>query len=123
VAQTTYNVKKFQELVEIVNEKGYDICALSTICNATEERQAEAKEIAEKVDVMLVIGSKNSSNSKKLFEICKAECDNTYFIQTAEELESSVLQSIHNIGITAGASTPNKIIEEVQKKWTILNKC
>ena len=116
VAQTTYNIKKFQDLVEIVSKKGYDIIALSTICNATEERQAEAGQIAGEVDVMLVIGSKNSSNSRKLFEICKAECDNTYFIQTEKELESSVLQSIHTIGITAGASSPNKIIEEVQKK-------
>lgn len=129
VSQTTYNHKKFQELVEIINEKGYDICALNTICNATDERQTEARRIAAKADVMLVIGSKSSSNTKKLFEICLAECDNTYFIQTADdvenlEIEPSVLQSIRTIGITAGASTPNKIIEEVQKQCQkILNKC
>lgn len=116
VAQTTYNFKKFQELVEIITQKGYDIVAVSTICNATEERQTEAAQIAQNVDVMLVIGGKSSSNSQKLFEICKAECDNTYFIQTADDFDPSVLQSIHNIGITAGASTPKKIIEEVQLK-------
>ena len=116
---------KFQELVEIINEKGYDMFAMSTICNATEERQTEAAEIAAQVDVMLVIGDKNSSNSRKLFEICKNECDNTYFIQTVDDLDLSVLQSIHNIGITAGASTPKKIIEEVQKECQqkILNNC
>lgn len=125
VSQTTFNHNKFQELVEIITEKGYDMFAMSTICNATEERQTEAAEIAAQVDVMLVIGDKNSSNSRKLFEICSNKCDNTYFIQTADDLDLSVLQSIHNIGITAGASTPKKIIEEVQKECQqkILNKC
>jgi 4-hydroxy-3-methylbut-2-enyl diphosphate reductase len=125
VSQTTFNHNKFQELVEIINEKGYDMFAMSTICNATELRQKEAAEIAAQVDVMLVIGDKNSSNSRKLFEICSNKCDNTFFIQTADDLDLSVLQSIHNIGITAGASTPQKIIEEVQKKCQqkILNKC
>ncbi len=125
VSQTTFNHNKFQELVEIINKKGYDMFAMSTICNATEVRQTEAAEIAAQVDVMLVIGDKNSSNSRKLFEICSNKCDNTFFIQTADDLDLSVIQSIHNIGITAGASTPQKIIEEVQKKCQqrILNKC
>ncbi len=114
VGQTTYNYKKFQELVELIKQKGYDIVALSTICNATEERQTEAAQIAQEADVMLVIGGKNSSNSQKLFEICKKECDNTYFIQTVDDLDTSVLDSQNHIGITAGASTPNNIIEEVQ---------
>jgi len=88
---------------------------LNTICNATEERQSEAATIARDVDAMIVIGGKHSSNTQKLFEICKKECQDTYYIQTKEDLDLSVLQSISNVGITAGASTPNKIIEEVQK--------
>ncbi len=115
VSQTTFNNKKFQELVEILKKKGYDIVVLNTICNATQERQAEAKEIARKVDAMIVVGGKNSSNTQKLFEICKKECENTCYIQTLGDLDLSKLQSINSVGITAGASTPNKIIEEVQK--------
>lgn len=116
VSQTTYNYNKFKELVEIIDRKGYDILVLNTICNATEERQKEAADIARNVDAMLVIGGKSSSNTQKLFEICKKECEDTYYIQTKDDLDLSVLQSIGSVGITAGASTPNKIIEEVQKK-------
>lgn len=115
VSQTTFNNKKFKELVEIIAEKGYDIIVLNTICNATQERQAEAREIAGNVEVMIVIGGKTSSNTQKLFEICKKECENTCYIQTLKDLDLSKLQSINSVGITAGASTPNKIIEEVQK--------
>ena len=116
VSQTTFNYDKFQELVEKIEQKGYDICAKNTICSATEERQKEAVEISKEVDAMIVIGGKSSSNSWKLYEICKSNCNNTYFIQTDDDLDLSVLQSIDDVGITAGASTPKKIIEEVQKK-------
>ncbi len=115
VSQTTFNYNKFQELVEIIREKGYDIIVLNTICNATEERQTEAAKIAKEVDAMIVIGGKTSSNTQKLFEICKNECENTYYIQTVKDLDLSKFKSIDNVGITAGASTPNNIIEEVQK--------
>ena len=115
VAQTTFNYNKFQELVEIINKKGYDIIVLNTICNATEERQTEAAKIARDVDAMIVIGGRNSSNTQKLFEICKNECNNTYYIQTVKDLDVTCFESIDNVGITAGASTPNNIIEEVQK--------
>ena len=116
VSQTTFNHNKFQELVEIIKQKGYHIIVLNTICDATNKRQVEAAEIASSVDAMLVIGSKNSSNTQKLYEICKTRCNNTYYIQTAEDLQLSGLSSIESVGITAGASTPNNIIEEVQKK-------
>ena len=115
VSQTTFNYKKFQELVEIIRKKGYNISVLNTICNATEERQTEARHIAQKVDAMIVIGDKNSSNTQKLFEICKNECENTYYIQTSKDMDYSELESINNVGITAGASTPTNIIEEVSK--------
>ena len=114
VAQTTFNYNKFKELVEIINEKGYDISVLNTICSATKERQTEAKKIAEHADAMIVIGDKNSSNTQKLFEICKKACNNTYYIQTLGDLNMNQLRSVETVGITAGASTPNNIIEEVQ---------
>ena len=115
VSQTTFNYNKFQDLVEIICKKGYDISVLNTICNATEERQTEARQIAKEVDAMIVIGDKNSSNTQKLFEICNTECANTYYIQTSRDMDYSLLESINNVGITAGASTPNNIIEEVSK--------
>ena len=116
VSQTTFNHNKFQELVEIIKQKGYHIIVLNTICDATNKRQVEAFDIASQVDAMLVIGSKNSSNTQKLYEICKTRCNNTYYIQTADDFQPSDLSSIESVGITAGASTPNNIIEEVQKK-------
>ncbi len=115
VSQTTFNYNKFKDLVEIISKKGYDILVLNTICSATEERQTEARKIASESEAMIVIGDQNSSNTQKLFEICKNECENTYYIQTSNDMDYSKLQSINNVGITAGASTPNNIIEEVSK--------
>ena len=116
VSQTTFNYKKFNKLVEILSKKRYDILVLNTICNATEERQQEARKIAADVDAMIVIGGRHSSNTQKLFEICKEECKNTYYIQTLEDLDVHSMQSMSCVGITAGASTPNNIIEEVHKE-------
>ena len=121
VSQTTFNYNKFKDLVEILREKRYDntvlniLNILNTICNATEERQKEAKNIAGEVDTMLVVGGRHSSNTQKLFEICKKECGNTYYIQTPVDLDSEMFQCSSYVGITAGASTPKKIIEEVQE--------
>lgn len=121
VSQTTFNYNKFKDLVEILREKRYDntvlniLNILNTICNATEERQREAKSIAGEVDTMLVVGGRHSSNTQKLFEICKKECGNTYYIQTPVDLDSDMFQCSSYVGITAGASTPKKIIEEVQE--------
>ena len=121
VAQTTFNYNKFKDLVEILCKKRYDntvlniLNILNTICNATEERQKEAKAIAGEVDTMLVVGGRHSSNTQKLFEICKKECGNTYYIQTPVDLDSEMFQCSSYVGITAGASTPKKIIEEVQE--------
>ena len=119
VSQTTFNYNKFKDLVEIISKKRYDISVLNTICNATKERQTEAKSIAKGVDAMIVIGGKHSSNTQKLFEICKKACNNTYYIQTLDDLDMNQLRSVETVGITAGASTPNKIIEEVQKNVRI----
>lgn len=121
VSQTTFNYNKFKDLVEILCKKRYDnnvlniLNILNTICNATEERQREAKNIAGEVDTMLVVGGRHSSNTQKLFEICKKECGNTYYIQTPVDLDSEMFQCSSYVGITAGASTPKKIIEEVQE--------
>ncbi len=114
VSQTTFNYNKFQHIVAIFQKKGYNDSVVNTICNATEERQTEAREIASEADVMIVIGGKHSSNTRKLYEICSKECANTYFIQTLDDLHLELPKSVGLVGITAGASTPNKLIEEVQ---------
>ncbi|MDU2211073.1 MAG: 4-hydroxy-3-methylbut-2-enyl diphosphate reductase [Eubacterium sp.] len=113
VSQTTFHYNKFKELVEIISEKGYNIIIRNTICNATEERQTEAREIAKRVDAMIVVGGSSSSNTRKLYEICKNECKDTYYIQTLNDLDMTSLGKADCIGITAGASTPNNIIQEV----------
>lgn len=120
VSQTTFNYKKFDKLVEIISKMRYDrVDILNTVCSATEERQSEAREIAAKVDSMIVIGGSHSSNTRKLFEICKKECANTYYIQTLKDLDIRLLPSRGCVGITAGASTPNNLIEEVSKQCQI----
>lgn len=113
VSQTTYNNNKFKNLVEIIKNKGYytSVCILNTICNATDERQTETRSLARESQAMIVVGGSHSSNTQKLFEICKDECKNTYYIQTLEDLDLEQLRGLDNVGITAGASTPNNIIE------------
>ena len=113
VSQTTFNYTKFKDLVEIISKKGYDIIVLNTICNATEERQKEAFHLANESDAMIVIGGRNSSNTQKLYGICKKECENTLYIQTLDDLDLNLFKSTSSLGITAGASTPNNIIKEV----------
>ena len=120
VSQTTFNYNKFKDLVEIIKKKSYDVSVLNTICNATKERQTEAESIAKSVDAMIVIGDKHSSNTQKLFEICRKACNNTYYIQTLDDLNLNQLGSVETVGITAGASTPNNIIEEVQNNVGII---
>ncbi len=114
VSQTTYNYNKFKTIVEIFREKGYNDKVVNTICNATEERQRSAKALAAEADVMIVIGGRHSSNTRKLYDICRGECADTYFIQTLDDLRLELPKAVRLVGITAGASTPNKLIEEVQ---------
>ena len=117
VSQTTFNHDKFHKLVEIIKGlmyHNYDI--VNTICNATEERQTEARAIARRADAMIVIGGKHSSNTRKLYEICREECAETFYIQSLADLELRLLPSMGCVGITAGASTPNNLIEEVSKQ-------
>ncbi len=113
VAQTTFNLSKFQYIVEIIAKKGYYMNNINTVCNATQARQKEAESVSEQVDTMLVIGDKMSSNTQKLYEICRQYCKDTYYIQTVSDLSNTHLQSGISVGITAGASTPNNIIQEV----------
>jgi 4-hydroxy-3-methylbut-2-enyl diphosphate reductase len=113
VSQTTFNHINFQEIVDKLVKMDYDMNVVNTICNATQERQSEAVDIARRVETMIVIGGKHSSNTQKLYELCKHECSHTYYVQTLDDLTSQWFPHVSSVGITAGASTPNKIIEEV----------
>ncbi len=115
VCQTTFSGAKFRKVVSCLLAKSREIKILRTICTATDQRQAAAVELAGKVDLMLVIGGKNSANTTRLAQICAEKC-RTYHIETAAELQSEWFDKIEKIGITAGASTPDWIIKEVYKK-------
>ncbi|HEY5563335.1 MAG TPA: bifunctional 4-hydroxy-3-methylbut-2-enyl diphosphate reductase/30S ribosomal protein S1 [Clostridiaceae bacterium] len=116
VSQTTEKESNFISVLEAVIRVCKEICSFNTICTATKVRQFAAENISKKVDMMLVIGGKNSSNTSKLYEICKTNCKNTFHIENAGEIPINLLNNIQNIGVTAGASTPEWIIKETIKK-------
>ena len=111
-SDTTLVVEKPEQIENLPVGIGEKL-VLNTICNATQERQVEARRIASEVDAMIVIGGRHSSNTQKLYEICQKECKNTYFIQSLGDFNPECVNSVRSVGITAGASTPNQIIEEV----------
>ncbi len=115
VAQTTFSAPKFKLIVERLLDKSSDMKILRTICTATDQRQSAAMKLATEVDLMIVIGGKNSANTTRLAQLCSDKCK-TYHIETAEELRDDWFDKIKKIGITAGASTPDWIIKEVYKK-------
>ena len=123
VSQTTERLANYNKVVEIVTKQCEKVEAFNTICKSTTDRQNSAEEVSKKVDLMIVIGGKSSSNSRKLYEICKLNCVNTIFIENSKELPETILLDIlvQKIGITAGASTPDWVIQEVVTK--IKNVC
>jgi len=121
LAQTTQLAENFIRIVEELKLHTGDITVHNTICNATAERQKVARELAETVDIMVVVGGRDSANTRKLASIC-AERTKTYLIETAEELKSTWFSEAESAGLTAGASTPDWIIEEVYKKMSEMNE-
>lgn len=113
VAQTTQNEQFFKEVVGEVALWAREVKIINTICNATSERQEDVYKIAPEVDIMVVIGGKNSGNTRRLYEIAKSLNPRSYHVETAEELKADWFQGIKRVGLTAGASTPNWIIQEV----------
>jgi len=113
VAQTTFNNDLYEEILKKLQKYSFRVIINETICQATRQRQIEAKELSSKVTKMIVIGGRNSSNTRKLYEICSSQCKDTYYIETIEDLVLNVFTVNDIIGITAGASTPKNIIEEV----------
>ncbi|MBR2593896.1 MAG: bifunctional 4-hydroxy-3-methylbut-2-enyl diphosphate reductase/30S ribosomal protein S1 [Firmicutes bacterium] len=123
VAQTTFSYEMFDEIINKFKDNFRDISIefVNTICTATLKRQREAENIAENVDKMLIIGDKNSSNTQKLYNICKKKCNNVYFIENSEKFLLNNFGTNDKIGISAGASTPSAIIKEVIVRMSDLN--
>lgn len=118
VVQTTFSLQKFTEITESIKKKFKNfenIEVVNTICNATKIRQEETEELSKKVDCMIIVGGKNSSNTKKLYEISKKNCSNTICVEDANEIDKSFLKSGNIVGIMAGASTPQSSINSVVK--------
>lgn len=113
VVQTTFRQSRFEEIINALMKENIRLEIFNTICSATEKRQAEAVTLSQKVDKMIVIGDKKSSNTQKLVEICRKNCDNTVHIETICDLVLNIFSKNDKIGITAGASTPPAIIKEV----------
>ncbi|QCT07915.1 bifunctional 4-hydroxy-3-methylbut-2-enyl diphosphate reductase/30S ribosomal protein S1 [Ruminococcus bovis] len=121
VAQTTFDLKEWEKSLKSLKNVYTNTKIFDTICNATSIRQREAANISKSVDLMFVIGDKHSSNSFKLYSICSSNCENTFFIETADELPLEMVKKADSIGVTAGASTPARIIKEVLDKMSEVN--
>ena len=116
ILQTTYSVERFKKIEKLIKEyipENVKLVIKNTICHATELRQKETEEIAKKVQYMIIIGGANSSNTKKLFEIGKTNCKNCVCIETVNDLDLNTINKYEKIGVMAGASTPQDLIEEV----------
>ena len=118
VVQTTFNKNKFKNIEKNIRKKldsKVKLVVKNTICNATEQRQIETEKIAKEVEVMIIVGGKNSSNTRKLYEIAK-EFTNTLLIETDEELNINEIKKYNKVGIMAGTSTPVEVINNVKNK-------
>ena len=115
VVQTTQNRAVFDAVLDALHQMGLQIHVKDTICTATAKRQNAAKELAATVDAMVVIGGHNSSNTTRLYEICKSLCPKTYHVESIEELHGADFAKCQTVGITAGASTPEEQIAAVEE--------
>lgn len=119
ITQTTFSLRKFEEisqkLREMLKEEEVELKVINTICLSTELRQKETEELSKKVDLMLIIGGKNSSNTNKLYEISLKNCKNVIFVESKEDIDIKFVKQFNKIGMMAGASTPREIIDNIVK--------
>ncbi len=113
VSQTTRKFAEFMDIVETLLSSSKEVRVFNTICNATGENQEAADELSKEADIMLVVGGKNSSNTKQLLEICKANCTDSYLVESADDIENIWFDGKNLCGISAGASTPDWVISGV----------
>ncbi len=122
VSQTTQSRANLLKVIDEALKVAHDIKILNTICDATSVRQEEAQEIAREVDLMLVVGGRNSANTTRLAAICRDEIEKVYHIEIADEINEEWFAGINKVGITAGASTPDWIIEEIVHRLEVINE-
>lgn len=121
VSQTTIKLKTFQEVAEAVRAKSdTEPQVINTICSATRDRQDAARALSSQVEAFYVIGGRHSSNSVKLLAVCKEQCEKSFLIETADEINPDDLMGINRVGVTAGASTPNWLIEQVVERLRLI---
>ena len=115
ITQTTFNLRKFEEISESLKQmlENEELKVINTICKSTELRQKETEELSQKVDLMLIIGGKNSSNTNKLYDISLKYCKNVIFAESLEDININFIKQFEKIGVMAGASTPSKSIENI----------
>lgn len=121
LTQTTLNKKKLEKIKSFLENHYSNVNILDKVCGATQVRQEAVEELSKKVDILLVIGGKNSSNTKKLYDISKAINKNTYLIENEKELEENWFTDCKKVGITAGASTPEEIVINIENKIRGIN--
>ena len=116
VAQTTIRRDRFEDVLAVLRARVSELIVRMTICAATSQRQKEAGELSGQADVMVVVGGHNSSNTKKLFETCSLRCPRSILVETPEDVPSGVIKATDRVAITAGASTPQWLLEEVRAR-------
>ena len=116
VAQTTIRRERFEEVLAVLRERVGELTVRMTICAATSQRQQEAGELSRTADVMVVVGGRNSSNTQKLYETCRARCPRTLLVETPEDLPEDGFAGADRVAITAGASTPQWLLEQVRAR-------
>jgi (E)-4-hydroxy-3-methyl-but-2-enyl pyrophosphate reductase len=116
IAQTTLSPQKYRAIVEALNARAREVKVGETICNATEENQAAIRQLATQVEALYVIGGRHSANSNKLVETARAHCPQAWLIETAEEINPAALRGVVRVGVSAGASTPDWMIQRVVER-------
>ena len=122
ICQTTFSVDKFNKISDEINKISSNVAVHNTICMATSSRQKETKELSSIVDAMIIIGGANSSNTKKLYDIANEMNENTFIVQTVDEINDKDFSGYETIGVMAGASTPKKSIDDVVNYLRAVNK-
>ncbi|HPA47708.1 MAG TPA: 4-hydroxy-3-methylbut-2-enyl diphosphate reductase [bacterium] len=120
VVQSTRNPGPTKRLIGEICEKFSEVKVFMSICNVTYHRQQEAEELAKECDVMLVVGGRNSANTKKLAMVCEEQHTQTYLVETAEELDPAWFEGVKSVGVVTGASTPHVVVDEVYRRLMTL---
>jgi len=116
IAQTTISPRKYQQVIEALRERAPEVKVCETICDATEENQKAVRSLSREVDLLLVIGGRHSANSNKLVEAAREHCPASFLIETSSEIDPALLRGVRRVGVSAGASTPDWMIQQVVER-------